>query len=460
MPVLQDLVDEVQTLAEELTKRVDAADKEQKARGEDLTSKVGAMAAEHKTAIDGLQKRINELTEQINAERIAAARPPLAGGAGAGAKNRHSPAHKHLMKSMKGRVPGNSGATTWDDYFDRQHEAFLHAMQVRGDLSLLTAEEKALIVPSFMPPEMKALYAGDATTGGFFASTDFMNELQAYRLLVSPMRAICRKQTTSGEKVQMPALANDTTVYWAAEQASFTDSSDPTVGMINIPVHEARGLLKVSQQNLEDSLFNLEDFMRDRLVKNFAKAEGTAFVAGSGNGQPRGITSYPSKATTSYSGGSAGKNNVTDSIPYVASTAAAGKINADDVLNVLMDLKADYRNAATTAYIFTAGTLNTIRLFKDSQSRPLWQPFGAAGLPDSIYGKRYVEMPDMPEIASGNYCIAVGDFDNYMIVDRITLNIQQLNELYAASGLVGFIARLRVGGDVLLPESFRFLKVN
>lgn len=431
MPTLQDLVDEVQSLSHELSQRVDTADKEQKARGEELTSKVGMMAAEYKAATDKLNERINELTDQIERERIAAARPPLSGAHGGAA-------------SRKQRSP--------------QHQAFIKAMKARGDLSMLTMEEKALIVPALMPAEQKALYAGDATTGGFFASTDFMDELQAYRLLVSPMRKVCRIQQTSGEKVQMPSLANDTTVYWATEQASFTDSQDPTVGMITIPVHEARGLLKVSQQNLEDSLFNLEDFMKDRLVRNFAKKEGAAFIVGTGSGQPRGLMSYPTKATTSYSGGSAGKNNVTDAIPYVLSGAAAGKINADDVLNVAMDLKADYDANAT--YVFTRGTLNTIRLFKDSQNRPLWQPFAGGDLPAQIYNHPYVEMPDMAEIASAAFPIAVGDFSNYMIVDRITLNIQQLNELYAASGLVGFIARLRVGGDVLLPEAFRTLKVN
>lgn len=230
--------------------------------------------------------------------------------------------------------------------------------------------------------------------------------------------------------------------------------------MLNIPVHELRGLLKVSQQNLEDSMFNLEDLIKERLTKNFAKAEGTAFVAGSGSGQPRGLLDYPTANTTSFSGGSAGKNNVTTAVPYVASTGATGLITADDVLNVFMDLKADYRNASTTAYIFTAATLNTIRLFKDAMGRPLWQPFAGSNLPATIYDKKYVEMPDMQEISSGNYVIAVGDFDNYLIADRITLNIQQLNELYIASGLIGFIARLRVGGDVLLPEAFRLLKVN
>src|SRR6185437_9563676 len=115
---------------------------------------------------------------------------------------------------------------------------------------------------------------------------------------------------------------------------------------------------------------------------------------------------------------------------------------------------------AGATYVFTRGTLNTIRLFKDSMQRPLWQPFAGGDLPSQIYNRPYVEMPDMPEIASGAFPIAVGDFSNYMIVDRITLNFQQLNELYAASGLVGFIARLRVGGDILIPEAFRLLKLN
>lgn len=450
MPTLQDLVDEVQTLSHELSQRVDTADKEQKARGEELTSKVGTMAAEYKSSTDALNSRINELTAQIDAERIAAARPPLSGGAGS--KRRNGPARDAMAKALKGRVSSS--------FFEAQHEAFMKAVRARGDISVLSAEERALICRDFMPAEQKALYAGDATTGGFFASTDFVDELIQYRLLISPMRAICRQMTTGGEKVQMPSLANDTTVFWATEQANFNNSQDPTVAMLNIPVHELRGLLKVSQQNIEDSMFNLEDLIKERLTKNFAKIEGAAFVAGTGAGQPRGLLNYPTQATSSFPGGSAGKNNPTNVIATVQSAAAVGKINADDVLNVLMDLKADYRNSPTTAYIFTASTLNTIRLFKDAQARPLWQPFGGSNLPSTIYDKKYVEMPDMPEIATGTLPIAVGDFDNYLIVDRITLNIQQLNELFIASGLIGFIARLRVGGDILLPESFRLLKVN
>ena len=434
MPTLTDMMDEVQTLFHDLQGRVENADKEQKSRVEELTSKTGAMAAEYKSSIDALNAKINSLTDTIEKqkfemeqERIAAQRPPLDGKA---SKKQRSDAHAAFMKCIK-------------------HH---------GRLELMTPQERSLIVYSEMQPEQKALYAGDATTGGFFAATDFVNELLEYRLLISKMRTICRVQTTSGEKVQMPALANDASAFWQSEQSSFNNSQDPTVSMVNIPVHELRGLLKVSQQNLEDSMFNLEDLIKERLMLQFAKTEGKAFVRGSGVQQPRGIMSYPTKATTSYSGGSAGKNNVTTEVPYVLSGAATGKINADDVLNVKMDLKSDYDVAAT--YIFTRGTLNTIRLFKDSQNRPLWQPFAGQNLPSMIYDAPYVEMPDCDEVASGNYPIIVGDFKQYMIVDRITMNMQQLNELYIASGLIGFIARMRVGGDTLIPEAFRLLKIN
>jgi HK97 family phage major capsid protein len=425
LPTLQDVVNEVNTLAHELSQRVDTADAEQKRRGEELTSKTATLAAEYKTATDAINDRINHLNDKLEQARIEAARPPLAHG-----------------KKDRGVA----------------HDAFIKAMKAKGDIHILSAEEKAMICKDYMPAHLKALYAGDAVTGGFFASTDFVSELQEYKLLISKLRPICRVQQTSGEKVQMPALANDTTAYWATEQAVFTDSSDPTTSMINIPVHEMRGLMKISQQNLEDSLFNLEDLMKERLMLQFAQTEGKAFVGGNGNGKPRGIMTYPQKATTTYTGGSAGKNNVTDAIAYVLSGAAVGKINADDVLNVKMDLKADYDQNAT--YAFTRGTLNTIRLFKDSQNRPLWQPFAGNNLPSLIYDAPYVELPDLDEIATGKSPILVGDFKNYMIVDRISLNVQQLNELYAASGLIGFIARMRVGGDLLLPEAFRILRAN
>jgi HK97 family phage major capsid protein len=423
MPTLTDIMSEVQTITHDLRSRVDTLDKEQKKLGEDLTSKTGQLPAEYKSSIDQLNGRIDQLMKSVDDARIAALRPGL--------PNR-------------------------DKKNDPMHQAFMKCIRYNGNINMLSNEEKALIIPAFMPSDRKALYASDATTGGFFASTDFVEELQAYQLLISPMRQICRIQKTSGEKVQLPALANDTSAYWATEQSSFTDSADATTAMINIPVHELRGLSKISQQNLEDSMFDLETFLKNRLGMKFSQVEGAAFVAGNGNGKPRGILNYPIKASAGYAGGSAGKNNVTDAIAYVPS-GNSSLLTSDSIINIIMDLKSAY--ARNAKMILTRSSVGAIRLFKDSQNRYLWQPFAAPNLPATIFDIPYVEMPDMPEIGANTYPIIVGDFDNYMIVDRVTFSMAQLNELYAVQGLVGFIARERVGGDVLLPESFRVLKV-
>ncbi len=396
MPTLVDIMDEVKTLASEINGRIDLIDKEQKKIGEELASKTANLPAEQKQTTDRLNTRIDELMANVDAARIEASRPGLAA-------NRKE-------KS-------------------REHKAFIKAMRKQGNITMLNDEEKALVVHAYMPEERKALYAGDATTGGFFAAQDFIDELQEYRLLISGMRKLCRIQPTSGESVKMPSLAADASAYWATEQSSFTASTDPGVHMINIPVHEMRGLLKVSEQNLEDSMFDLEGLIKERLMLVFAQTEGTAFINGTGVGQPRGIKSYPLKASSGYTGGSAGKNNVIDAVPYVASTGSVCKITADDFLNIIGDLKEAWEPNAS--YILTRGTLWTARLFKDAQSRPLWMPFGASDLPGTIYGRPYATMPDMDEIATGKYPLLAGDLKQYMIVDRVTMNIRQLNELYA-----------------------------
>jgi len=254
----------------------------------------------------------------------------------------------------------------------------------------------------------------------------------------------------------MPALTDDASAFWATEQSSFSESTDPHVQMLKIPVHELRGRLRISEQNLEDSQFDLEGLIKERLTLKFAQTEGTAFVRGNGNGKPRGILSYPIKASSGYGGGSAGKNNVTDAIPYVASGQAAN-ITADNVLAIIADVKEDYE--ADLTFALTRGTLWSIRLFKDSMQRPLWQPFGGEKLPGQIYGRPYITMPDIDEIGAGNYPIILGNFKYYMIVDRISMVMRRLDELYAEQGLVGFLSRMRVGGDVLMPEAFRVLKV-
>jgi HK97 family phage major capsid protein len=429
---IQPLIDEVGKLAHELRGRVDDLDREQKQLREDLTSKTGQPPPEHQESINKLNDDINRIEDVLKEIKLEEKRPKLAKDTG-----KMSNDTKAFIKAMK--------------YGSRFNQP-----------GVLTQEELSYVSYDHMPAEQKALYAGDATTGGFFASIDFVNKLKEYQILVSPMRSVCMVMQTSGEKVQFPNLINDASAYYAVEQQSFTDSTDPTLGLLNIPVHELRGLLKLSQQNIEDSMFNLEEFIMKRLSRKFAQREGTAFIKGNGNGQPRGIMAYNGaySATQAYNATATvtGKQTGLTYIPYIPSGSATTLGQGDCLITALHDLKSYYRPSST--WCFTTGTLGTLRLIKDSQNRPLWQPFAAGGLPSTIYDRPYIEMPDMDEIGANTFPIVIGDFsEGYLIADRIGLNMHQLNELFAVQALVGYIARMRNGGDVLIPECFRTIRI-
>lgn len=426
MPTIADLVNEVKTLHHELTNRVEMLDKEQKKLGEALTSKSGQLPAEYKDSINELNGRIDTLMVMIKEADLERKRPKSfleKGGSSDG--------FKAFRKALKAGV------------------AHLTAE--------LTADELKHVYYPAMPAEQKAMYESDATTGGFFANIDFVNKLIQYIILISPVRSIAQVIQTKGSKVEYPNLLADTTAYWATEQSSFTYSGDPTLGMLEIVAQEMRGLVQISEQNLEDSQFDLETFLLKRLSKKFAQKEGTAFVNGTGIGQPRGFMNYAPFQAYNASATPTGKQTGLTYIPYIPSGQAAA-LTPDCFTTAQYDLKQDYEPNAR--WCMTRQTLGIVRLFKDNQNRPLWIPFGGPDLPGTINGVPYITVPDMPEVGANAYPVALGDFsEGYIIADRIGLNIKQLDELYAPQGLRGYIARMRVGGDVILPEAFRVIKV-
>jgi HK97 family phage major capsid protein len=446
MPTMTDIMAEVQNVFKDLSGRVDDLDKENKRIREDLVSKGGAVPAESKAAVDALNARMDTLMDRIKEMQIEEKRSKLFGD--------------HEDKLMQ-----NEGTKAFLKLL-RSHKALGNGGRINYEV--LSPEELLHVSYQHMPEERKALYAGDATTGGFFASVDFQNTLKAYQILISPMRQVSTVIQTSGEKVEYPNLLNDTSAYYATEQATFAQSGDPTLGMLNIPVHEMRGFLQLSQQNMEDSMFPLESFLRGRLALKFAQREGTAFIRGNGNGQPRGIMAYSGSSSLAYNATATptGKQTGLTYIPYIPTGAASGFLatnnQGDCLINALHDLKTVYTTSPSMRWCLTRTTLGILRLFKDSQGRPLWQPFAGANLPPTIYDFQYIEMPDMDELGTNNFPIILGDFSNYLIADRAGVNfsVRQLDELFALQGLVGFIARNRHGGDVLIPEAFRVIKCS
>lgn len=440
---IKTLIDKVETTYHELKAKIEDLDTEQKRLRQELVSQGGEVPAEEKEAIKRRNDAIDKFMDEWHEQQLAGKREAMFGGYDD--PKTKSAGIKAFMKLVRAQKAENGGVLRIDhlDESELAHVSYKH-----------------------MPAELKALYAGDATTGGYFASVDFRNVLQQYQILISPMRQVSQVIQVSGEKAEWPNLIGDTTAYYAQESQSFTGSNDPTLGMLNIPVHEMRAFLQLSQQNMEDSMFPLEEFLKKRIALKFAQREGTAFIRGTGVGQPRGIMAYNGAYAASqaynFTATPTGKQTGLTYIPYVPSGSATTLGQGDCLINALHDLKTVYANAPTCRWCLTRTTVGILRLIKDSQNRPLWQPFAGDNLPATIYDLPYIEMPDMDEVAANNFPIVVGDFSNYLIADRagVTFGIRQLDELFALQGLVGFIARNRHGGDVLIPEAFRTIRVS
>ena len=284
--------------------------------------------------------------------------------------------------------------------------------------------------------EVKALTVSDDSQAGFLAPPEYVNELIKTITEISPMRQIARVRSTTQKSVQMPSRTATFSAQWVAETGTRSETTGYTTQLEEIPTHEHYALVDISSAMLEDSVFNLESEMNGEFATQFAKNEGTAFVSGSAVGRPEGVTTNSSIGTTNSGSGTA--------------------LTGDGLIGLVHDIKTDYGRNGT--FIFNRSTLADIRKLKDSAGQYIFQAgmMLTAGVPNTILGYPYVEMPDMPDVAASAKPVAFGDFSRgYMIVDRVALSILRDPFTQATSGTVRYVARARVGGQVILAEALR-----
>lgn len=282
--------------------------------------------------------------------------------------------------------------------------------------------------------ETKALSVSDDTSAGFLAPPEYVRELIKTVTEVSPLRTIARVRSTTLKSVQMPSRTATFSAVFVAEQGTRSETTGYTTQLEEIPTHELYALVDISEQQLEDSVFNVEAEMQEEFATQFAKAEGTAFITGTGVGKPEGLLTNSNIATTNSGSGTA--------------------LTADGLLTLVHSLKSEYGSQGS--FIFNRTTLGAIRKLKDSAGQYVFQAgmMLTAGVPNTILGYPYAEMPDMPDVAGSAKPVAFGDFSRgYMIVDRVALSVLRDPFTQATSGNVRYVARRRVGGQVILAEA-------
>lgn len=284
--------------------------------------------------------------------------------------------------------------------------------------------------------ELKALTVSSDTQGGYFAPAEMSAEFLRDLVEISPIRSVASVRSTGAPSVIYPRRTGITNAKWKGETQA-QEASEPSFGQAEIVVREINTYVDISNQLLADSAGQAEAEVRLALADDFGGKEAKAFVLGNGVLEPEGLMTNADIAFTA--------------------NGHATNLSADALITLLYALPATYRNAGSWAMNGT--TLAVIRKLKDGQGNYLWQPAYQAGQPETILGRPVVEMLDMPDLASGTFPIAYGDFSGYRIVDRVGLSVLVNPYILATNGLTRIHATRRVGGGVLQAAKFRKLKM-
>ena len=289
--------------------------------------------------------------------------------------------------------------------------------------------------------ETKVLTVSNDTGGGYLAPPEYIREIVKKVTEMSPIRSIARVRETSQRSIQIPTRTGQFSASWVAETGTRSETTGLTYGMEEIAAHEQYALVDISEQDVEDSAFNMESELSEEFATQFAKGEGTAFVNGTAAGQPEGFMINADVAET-VSG-------------HATTLTAAG------LVNLYSEIKSDY--ARNGVFVFNRQTLGKIRQIVDTNGSYVFQAGFSlmVGVPNTILGAPYIEATDMPNVGAGAYPVAFGDFRRgYMIVDRLQLAILRDPFTQATTGTIRYVARRRVGGQVIISESIRKQKVS
>ena len=305
--------------------------------------------------------------------------------------------------------------------------------EVKSFLSCARKGEKGLGAD-----EIKTLATDSDPDGGYLVPTNMVNAIIQKLIEVSPIRELADVVTISaGDTMEFPAEGDQEFAGgWVSERGSRTETQSAKLRMVKITAHELYANPFISQKLLDDSAFNVEQWLTGRIATTLAKMEGAAFVSGDGNGKPQGLLS------------------ATGVSEVVSGNASA--ITADALLNLLYNLPEFYANNAT--WLFKRATLGAIRLLKDSQNQYLWQPGLTAGQPGTLLGRPYAECVDMPAVEAGAYPVIFGDIRAaYQVVDR--QGIRVLRDPFSSKPFIEFYTTKRTGGAVVKAEALRKLKI-
>ena len=282
------------------------------------------------------------------------------------------------------------------------------------------------------------LNIGEDSEGGYLVPDEYERKLVQALEEENIFRRLATVINTSSGDRKIPVVTSKGDAVWMDEAEQYT-LSDDAFGQTSIGSYKVGTAIKVSEELLNDSVFDLPSYIAKEFARRIGAKEEEAFLIGDGIGKPTGVF----HATGGAEDGA---------------TTAGASITFDDVMELFYSLRSPYR--AKGVWLLNETTVKALRKLKDSTGNYLWQPSVTAGVPDMILNRPYYTSTFVPELAAGNKVMAFGDFKYYWIADRQGRSFKRLNELFSMTGQVGFLASQRVDGKLILPEAIKTLTVK
>ncbi len=293
--------------------------------------------------------------------------------------------------------------------------------------------------------DVKSLSTAVNSDGGYLVDPQTSATVKSVLNTTASIRSIASVVNVEATSYDVLVDHGDVGTGWATETSSLTETDTPQIDRVTIPLHELSALPKASQRLLDDSAFDIEGWLANRIADKFARAEASAFINGNGIDKPKGFLTHSDVDDAIWTWGTLG---------YVP-TGVDADVTPEAIIDLVYALGAQYRANAT--FVMNSKTAGHVRKLKDNDGRFLWTDGLAAGQPPVLMGYPVLIAEDMPDVASGANAIAFGDFAaGYTVAERPDLRV--LRDPFSAKPHVLFYATKRVGGDVSDFAAIKLLK--